>query len=181
MAAGIAAVKLIPLGLPWHLGVLGAALWLSGRRQSTRSTLSRWFRRPLLNVPSVVAYLALTAVVVIALIVLDRLDNRWLIVQRPSVLAALGAIIVNAVAEETVWRGFFGWPLGTALAGINFVQASAFGLAHWNGVPGGLLGVASSSTFGLAMGAASKRSASLVVPILIHAVADTAIIALIMA
>ena len=88
-------------------------------------------------------------------------------------LAALTFAVLNAAAEEFVYRGLVLealLPAGPTAA--VFWQAIVFGAIHLNGFPGGWWGVAMTSVYGAALGWLRIRSGSLAAPFLVHAAAD---------
>jgi membrane protease YdiL (CAAX protease family) len=117
----------------------------------------------------------------LVLVLADRLDQRWLIVAHvPTAWLLLGAM-ANAVVEEITWRGYFVESLvaeGLRFHGANFLQGLAFGATHWNGFPGGTIGIGLATGFGLAMGLVARRSRGLVIPVSIHFFADIIVIRL---
>ncbi len=73
----------------------------------------------------------------------------------PLWAGVLGAALVNALAEEWIWRGLVidllrntGWSAPVAVV----LQATSFGIAHLEGIPGGVLGVGLASIFGIMAG-----------------------------
>ncbi len=93
-----------------------------------------------------------------------------------AVLVVLVASVVNASFEEIVWRaGLAGRVVRSrAHTALQWVIVSAcFGIAHVNGTPGGILGMALASLFGLAMCALRALSrGSVAWCIGVHVVAD---------
>jgi membrane protease YdiL (CAAX protease family) len=85
--------------------------------------------------------------------------------------------LVNAVAEECVYRGFIQEALRKCfprnLALVLVVQASAFAAAHYYaGFPNGKLGYAMTFAYALMLGFLRERSRGMLAPILAHIVAD---------
>jgi len=91
--------------------------------------------------------------------------------------AGLVFALLNAVLEEVIWRGILqGWLLRVAGAGVALlVQAVSFGAAHFIGFPGGLVGSALATLYGLMLGALALRSGGLLAPIVAHVAADVVI------
>lgn len=64
-------------------------------------------------------------------------------------LIALGAALVNALGEEALWRGVLAdvsdpvLRLGSAVG----LQSLSFGLAHFHGIPNGVLGVVAAAAY----------------------------------
>ena len=93
------------------------------------------------------------------------------------VVAVCGFAVVNAFAEEVLYRGVVltelaaVWAVGPALV----VQAAAFGLAHLHGFPSGWSGMAMAAGWGLVLGVIRLRSDGIGLPYLAHVVADSTI------
>ncbi|WP_344756357.1 CPBP family intramembrane glutamic endopeptidase [Gryllotalpicola koreensis] len=64
-------------------------------------------------------------------------------------LLAIGAAVLNTIGEEALWRGM----LATLSARVltlrtaTVVQAFSFGLAHYNGIPNGPVGIVAAAVF----------------------------------
>ncbi|BCJ73660.1 hypothetical protein CS0771_32040 [Catellatospora sp. IY07-71] len=99
---------------------------------------------------------------------------------RPVAVIAAGVIgfsVVNAVAEEFLYRGVLQTEL-TTLAGAAtaiIVQAVAFGVAHWGGFPSGWMGVGMSAAYGLLLGVIRHRTGGILAVFAVHILADTTI------
>jgi abortive infection protein len=84
------------------------------------------------------------------------------------------ASIVNALIEEIIFRKTlfrtlenFGSPTIVAASGITF------GLAHWSsGIPFGLIGVTSTTIYGLALSLLYNKTGSLTLPVLSHIIVN---------
>lgn len=64
-------------------------------------------------------------------------------------LVALGAALVNALGEEALWRGVLsdvGAPVLRLRAAVC-LQSFSFGLAHFHGIPNGVLGVVAAAVY----------------------------------
>mmetsp|Transcript_39567 Transcript_39567/g.80726 ORF Transcript_39567/g.80726 Transcript_39567/m.80726 type:complete len:281 (+) Transcript_39567:38-880(+) len=88
------------------------------------------------------------------------------------VLFALG----NAICEELVSRGFFFHLFLTdghlSKNSANLLQAAAFGVWHYHGVPSGMSGVFLTFIYGWLMGELMLHGNGLYLPILAHSIAD---------
>jgi membrane protease YdiL (CAAX protease family) len=97
------------------------------------------------------------------------------------VLVGAGFSVVNALIEETIWRGIL-WELlsrAVPVAGVVVVlQAGSFGLAHLGGFPRGWAGVGLAALYGLFMGLIRQRAGGLGLPIITHFFADVTIFAI---
>jgi hypothetical protein len=91
--------------------------------------------------------------------------------------------LLNALAEEIIWRGVMMTALESAFGAGLFallLQGMQFGLAHYRGgFPSGWLGAFLASLFGIAMGLLRRRTNGMLVPWCAHAAVDFAIICLI--
>lgn len=99
---------------------------------------------------------------------------------RPAVVVAAaiaGFSVVNAIAEEFLYRGVLQTELTAHLGATTavVVQAAAFGVAHWSGFPSGWLGMLMSASYGLILGIVRHRTGGILVVFLAHIVADTTI------
>ena len=91
----------------------------------------------------------------------------------------LVACALIAIFEETLWR----WAVPTILirsgispAGAITISSLAFGVAHFNGLPPGVLGVVLTCGFALLSFWLIRVSGSLLPSICVHAVIDMALI-----
>ena len=87
------------------------------------------------------------------------------------------AAVLNALAEESLWRGSIiatDKDLGLEGRTTVAVQACGFGIAHWHGIPGGVIGVIAAAAFGAVM--AWLRLRTRIGPAVVaHVIADVAI------
>jgi membrane protease YdiL (CAAX protease family) len=100
-------------------------------------------------------------------------------------LILLGIVfaVVNSIVEESIYRGilydcFKGFIDSRVI--VIVLQAAIFGLAHWQGFPRGVSGVALSFVYGLFLGAIRHRSHGLLAPMIVHVAADFTIFLLIL-
>lgn len=94
--------------------------------------------------------------------------------------AGLAFALVNAAAEEAIFRGILLQALDTAIgAGLIslIIQAVLFGWAHYSevGCPKGLAGVAMASTYGLLLGFLRYRARGMLGPWVAHTGTDIAV------
>eukprot|EP00960_Hanusia_phi_P045781 757435-Hanusia_phi.AAC.1 len=94
-------------------------------------------------------------------------------VQEMLLLVFLG--FMNAICEEGLSRGLFAYEL--RVAGMSSVQADLiqslfFGVAHFHGTPSGFTGVFLTFGFGIIMSALKYQGGGLLLPILVHGLAD---------
>lgn len=168
--------------IPWALTIVAA--WCMPRyRGPVREIALRVWSRPQ-------AGLMLFGLV-FGLVVLAWFAPRT-ILERPdgivfgnqfSFAGLLAGSAINAVAEETIWRGtVFAWP-GLSGQGRFLVihgAATGFGLAHWQGgLPNGLLGVLFASIAAYALILLTQVARSLWPAWAIHVVADISILSVV--
>lgn len=94
----------------------------------------------------------------------------------PFLFGALAFAVLNAVAEEFVYRGILFHallPFGASLAVL--LQAAAFGAIHLHGFPSGWWGVAMATVYGVALGWLRLRTDGLLAPTAVHVSADVVI------
>ena len=95
-------------------------------------------------------------------------------------LAGLGFVFANPTVEETLFRGLLQTMVGDATGrpavGI-VVQGGAFGAVHYAGVPGGPLGMAMATAWGVMLGVIRHRTSSIHLPWIVHVLANVAIFA----
>jgi membrane protease YdiL (CAAX protease family) len=113
--------------------------------------------------------------------------GRRLLVQEHLTLAFLATL--NAACEEVTSRGLWRMefqrcsrihghrdhyhPTQSAMRlHSNLYQAIVFGIWHYHGIPNGLVGVALTFVYGLAMGYMADYQHGLLLPIVTHAIAD---------
>lgn len=99
----------------------------------------------------------------------------------------IGAAIVfslfNAIAEEVVFRGVLWQALSDTrltVAAVLIIQAAAFGILHYDGVPNGIAGIGLSTIYGAALGGIRLLSRGLLMPIIVHIFADLTIFLIVM-
>jgi membrane protease YdiL (CAAX protease family) len=104
----------------------------------------------------------------------------WLLVP-----AAFAFAVVNAAVEEAAYRGVVLGSLDTArfpAAAALVLQAVAFSALHFRaGFPRGLVGVALTFMYGLALGALRRRAGGLMAPFVTHVLTDMVIVAIVLA
>jgi membrane protease YdiL (CAAX protease family) len=101
---------------------------------------------------------------------------RWLLL----LVGIPGFALMNAFAEEVVYRGVFLDALLRRFPGRQFLilaaQASAFAAAHyWVGFPNGKLGYLMTFTYACMLGYLRLRSEGMLAPYLAHVAADSVI------
>jgi membrane protease YdiL (CAAX protease family) len=176
----VAVVAVFPTAWPLPALLAGIGLLARSRPARTRIRWTGW----LLG-----AGAGLAAATVVAPLVLSAVDAAPLafLVQRPPVLllgaAVVGAAVLNALAEETLWRGVvvgkdreLGFPTWWTVA----AQAVGFGVAHWHGIPGGPVGVLAAGAFGALM-AGVRLGVGFRAALLAHVLTDVAIFAIVAA
>jgi len=96
-----------------------------------------------------------------------------------AVAGALGFAIVNGAIEDSIFFGVLLTPLLRQFpSGVAVVMAAlAFGLAHSNGVPNGLVGIVLAGTWALMLGYLRTRTGGMLATYLAHVVADATIVA----
>lgn len=93
----------------------------------------------------------------------------------------LAFAVVNATVEEAVFRGVYlthledVFGIRTAVLG----QALAFGTMHLHGIPGGLSGMLLAGVYGILLGVIRHTSSGIGVPIVVHALADIVVVAVV--
>jgi hypothetical protein len=101
------------------------------------------------------------------------------------VLPAVGVAfsVTNALAEECIYRGIL-WEGLSAITrrwpAVLVVQALIFGVAHWWGVPNGVIGVILGIIYGLMMGIVRRVSGGLLLPVIVHIFADLVVFTLLL-
>jgi membrane protease YdiL (CAAX protease family) len=91
------------------------------------------------------------------------------------VLCGVGVALVNAGAEEMVYRGVLMSALDEALGPVALViliQAIAFGAFHFNSTEPGLLGVLGTAIFGAMLGWLKRQSDGMLAPYMAHFAVD---------
>lgn len=99
-------------------------------------------------------------------------------------LAGLGFAILNAIMEESVFRGILMQSLESAL-GYGWIpvvgQAVLFGVMHYppGAFPNGLWGVGLTFIYGIVLGLIRRRSLGILAPIVAHVLADAVVFAIV--
>lgn len=161
-----------PLPLVLALGLMQAIPAL--RFPLNRGRIGNWW--------AILALALLTAVALPSWLWLTQPDILNLAGQIPDwpiallVLLAILFSISNAIAEELAWRqvlwdGLQNFPI----VGIILFQALCFGMAHINGFPRGLIGVALAASYGALLGWLRHRTQGLLAPVIAHVAADLTI------
>ncbi|TGM97216.1 CPBP family intramembrane glutamic endopeptidase [Leptospira dzoumogneensis] len=94
------------------------------------------------------------------------------------VAAGLGFAIINALAEEFLFRGILFEALLTARLSVFWAlvfQALSFGILHLHGFPRGWVGVGLAGIYGLMTGLIRILSKGIYYPVLVHIFADITI------
>lgn len=150
-----------------------------------------WLRRGRISSLGIALGGAVIVVSAVSLIIWYRLFNPDIseftaFLPRASGVALLSAglafSLVNALVEEYIYRGI----LWEGLLDITqswkttlIIHALIFGVAHWWGVPNGVVGVVMAVVYGLMMGGVRYISGGLLLPIVVHLFADLVIFALV--
>jgi membrane protease YdiL (CAAX protease family) len=95
-------------------------------------------------------------------------------------LIGAGFAFLNAAIEETLFRGLIQGTLDSVFGksiGTLGLQAVAFGLVHYHGVPSGVSGIILAAFYGFALGWLRRRTGGLLAPFIAHIVADAVIFA----
>lgn len=112
-----------------------------------------------------------------------RLAVRHARAQPIWILAPAGVLfaVANAAAEEVFFRGAFmgGLTDSVGLSAALPIQAVSFGLIHLGGFPSGGVGVVLAAAYGVMLGLLRVRAGGLLAPWVAHALADLAIISVI--
>jgi membrane protease YdiL (CAAX protease family) len=136
-------------------------------------------------VPLSLAAVALTAVGLVSWHSILKPDNSTIYTQfgflsLPLPVLVSGAIafaLLNAAIEEAVYRGLLmdalneQFPLPVAVG----LQASAFGMLHMLGFPGGAIGIVLATVYGAMMAAVRLYSGGMLAPWAAHVTADLTI------
>lgn len=197
MRAGIAAgVLCLYAGLatawfvwPLYLLVPCGAAFLFGRNRGKRHiTLVRLGRLGWSEFGAILIIALVSGTALVAWVELLRPDLSGFIAMLPHwptvllLLLGVGFSIVNAVLEELLWRGFLqSWLLSVVNPAVAIgVQAVSFGTFHFTGFPGGLVGIALATVYGLMLGGLAFRCRGLLAPCAVHILADSVIFAIVL-
>ncbi|EMJ99717.1 CPBP family intramembrane glutamic endopeptidase [Leptospira sp. WS58.C1] len=99
------------------------------------------------------------------------------------IAAGIGFAIVNAIAEEFLFRGILFEALLTAKLPLFWAlvfQALSFGILHLHGFPRGWVGVGLAGIYGLMTGLIRILSKGIYYPVLVHFFADITIAAIVL-
>jgi len=140
--------------------------------------------------PRLIAFAALISVVSSGALVLHQVllapelsyMDRYLPLDLlgPPLVTAVAFSVLNPILEEVVFRGILYqafaayWPWHVAAAATSVI----FGAGHVGGYPPGLLGGILAGLYGYALAVLRRHSNGMLLVILVHAVADTTIMAL---
>lgn len=191
------------VGLVYAIGLIpGVGLWPVGPAIALLGTVlvssftgrlarwREWFRVGRIDAVSWLMIAAIAALSAIALILWQSvLDGRLPPVYQQltesvsppvAVAGALGFAIVNGAIEDSIFFGVLLTPLlrHFPAAPAVIMTAVAFGLAHFNGVPNGVVGVVLAGSWALMLGYLRMRTGGMLATYLAHVVADTTIVAI---
>ncbi|GBF40125.1 CPBP family intramembrane glutamic endopeptidase [Leptospira johnsonii] len=99
------------------------------------------------------------------------------------IAAGIGFAILNAIAEEFLYRGILFESLLAArcsIFGALIFQAFSFGILHLHGFPRGWVGVGLAGIYGLMTGLIRILSKGIYYPVLVHIFADITIAAIVL-
>ena len=99
------------------------------------------------------------------------------------ILGIIGFSVLNGTLEKFVFRGIFFDGLENIFDRTIItilLQAVFFGLLHFRGFPGGILGIGLSTGYGVVLGILRYASRGLLAPILAHVFADITIAVIVM-
>ncbi len=187
----IYAIGLIPsIGL-WPVGPALALLatvlvsWSTGRLARWRE----WFRVGRIDAGSWAIIAGVAVVSAIALVLWQAFfDGQLPLTYRQlaesvstpvAVVGALGFAIVNGAIEDSIFFGILLTPLLRYFppAAAVTMTAIAFGVAHFNGVPNGIVGILLAAVWALMLGYLRMRTEGMLATYLAHIVADATIVA----
>lgn len=178
-------VGLWPIGPAIAITITAIVSWRTGRLARWRE----WLRVGRFDGPTWVTMGAVAAVSIVALLLWQSVFNgqlpetyRALAESVPAPVAvagALGCAIVNGAIEDSI---FFGLLLTPMLRYFPprwavVLTALAFGLAHFHGVPNGVVGVLLAGTWALMLGYLRTRTGGMLATYLAHVAADATIVA----
>jgi membrane protease YdiL (CAAX protease family) len=181
----IPGVGLWPAGPAIALLVTALVSWRTGRLTRWRE----WFRVGRIDGVAWVTIVAVGVVSVAVLVVWQSLFDGQLpstyrqltesVSPSMAIVGALGFTIVNGAIEDSIFFGVLLTPLLRHLpSGLAVVMtAVTFGLAHFNGVPSGLVGIVLAATWALMLGYLRTRTGGMLATYLAHVVADATIVA----
>lgn len=191
MSVGLGALG--PLQGTWPLPAVLALIAYGLLAARTRALTLDWLVRGRLDrgLAGIIAlFVASSSAALIAWFLAMDPDVSDIVARVPRVslpllaLAGLGFSMVNAFAEELLFRGAMMHALEAALGrgrAALLIQAAVFGLLHIEGFPRGAIGVVLASIYGLMMGIVRQRSGGLLAPWAAHVFADITIFAILAA
>lgn len=99
-------------------------------------------------------------------------------------VAGLCFAILNAVMEESVFRGILMQSLESALGAgmpVVLIQAALFGVMHYHpgALPSGVWGVGMTFIYGVMLGLIRQRARGMLAPVVAHVLADAAVFAIV--
>lgn len=163
--------------------------WVLHRRGLLRP-VAPWLRWGRLTPGGIALFIAVVVISVLGLFLWTLIDDPNLSdylgqVRNASPWVAFAAIlgfaVVNAAWEELLFRGDLQtelthtWGVHPALA----IESIAFGIAHANGIPSGLLGITMALVWGYLLSMIRLRTGGIGYPFLAHVAADATIALLI--
>lgn len=181
----IPGVGLWPVGPAIALLLTALVSWRTGRLARWRG----WFRVGRIDGVAWATVAAVAVVSVAGLVIWQSLLDGQLpstyrqltesVAPPVAVAGALGFTIVNGAIEDSIFFGVLLTPLLRHFpSGLAVVMtALAFGLAHFNGVPNGLVGIVLAGTWALMLGYLRTRTGGMLATYLAHVVADATIVA----
>jgi membrane protease YdiL (CAAX protease family) len=101
----------------------------------------------------------------------------------PLIAFVVAGSLVNALAEEALWRGAL--PLLLRSTGLTWwpttlLLSASFGLTHLSSIPGGIIGVALTTAFGVVAAVLVRRTGRLLPAVTAHFFADLALLGILL-
>lgn len=185
LIGAVPGVGLWPTGPAIALALTAVVSWRAGRLAWWRG----WLRVGQFDGLTWALMGAIAAVSVVALLLWQALFDgqlpdayRELAKSVPAPVAVVGALgfaVVNGAIEDSFFFGVLLTPMLRYFPSkwAVVLTAAAFGFAHWNGVPNGLIGVVLAGTWALMLGHLRTRTGGMLATYLAHVVADATIVA----
>ena len=169
--------------LTWHVPTLvGLGAWTMLQPES-RSTLGSYTRRSQRSGLRVV-FLAVVIVFGSAAVLQQQAEGLLFSSAAIPIPLLLAGLVINAITEEIVWRGVFLdglTALSSSVVVAAIVSSVSFGVAHYDGFPFGVSGMALAMVFGMLMVGMRRLTSSLRWPIGVHFLVDVVIVEYVLA
>ncbi|MBC7371056.1 MAG: CPBP family intramembrane metalloprotease [Bdellovibrionaceae bacterium] len=174
-------VFVVPWPIPNVAVTVAFGFYLAKRRHQMFEMLPQFCSQKEILIALLAAVVSISGVLLWYYLLKDPGDRPSFVLHYSLLIRILIIVvfaILNAYAEEFIYRGLVFDALSKKIRRmefVNFLQAIAFGILHFRGIPSGVVGCFLAFIFAYLMGWLRIRSRGLFIPWLAHAITDAGI------